>query len=142
MHSHDNYNDILLMEDNRKSFQTHYTPNVLSIYLMCRLTQTLPDLREIEQETQRKLAIWEQFWDTQKHWDLQFLIPEKARRLPTVLALTGPAAEIERIQRVCLAHGVELGKGYGEWKSNTVRIANFPSHTETDIQQLINILTL
>lgn len=136
------YNDILLMEDNRKSFQTHYTPNVLSIYLMCRLTQTLPDLHEIEQETLRKLAIWEQFWESQKHWDLRFLIPEKALRLPTVLALTGPDVEIERIQRISLAHGIELGKGYGEWKSNSVRIANFPSHTEADIHHLINILTL
>jgi phosphoserine aminotransferase len=136
------YNDILLMEDNRKSFQTHYTPNVLSIYLMCRLTQTLPSLCEIDQETNRKLKLWEQFWSTQKHWDLQFLIPEKELRLPTVLALSGPATEIERIQTICLAHGIELGKGYGEWKANTVRIANFPSHTEADVHQLINVLTL
>lgn len=135
------YNDILLMEDNRKSFQTHYTPNVLSIYLICRLTQTLPSLREIDQETFRKLKLWEDFWAQQKQWDLHFLVTEKALRLPTVLALTGPSHEIERIQANCLAHGIELGKGYGEWRSNTVRIANFPSHTEADIQQLINALT-
>ena len=136
------YNDILLMEDNRKSFQTHYTPNVLSIYLMCRLTQTLPSLREIEQETYRKVALWENFWNTQPAWDLRFLIPEKALRLPTVLALTGPATEIDRIQSTCLQHGIELGKGYGEWKTNTVRIANFPSHTEADMHHLINVLNL
>ena len=136
------YNDILLMEDNRKSFQTHYTPNVLSIYLMCRLTQTLPSLREIEQETYRKVALWENFWNTQPAWDLRFLIPEKALRLPTVLALTGPATEIDRIQSTCLNHGIELGKGYGEWKTNTVRIANFPSHTEADMHHLINVLSL
>jgi phosphoserine aminotransferase len=136
------YNDVLLMEDNRKSFQTHYTPNVLSIYLMCRLTQTLPSLREIEKETFRKLAIWEEFWETQDVWNLQFLVPEKANRLPTVLALTGPENEIERIQTLCLAHDIELGKGYGEWKKNTLRIANFPSHTEADIHQLLTTLTL
>ena len=136
------YNDILLMEDNRKSFQTHYTPNVLSIYLMCRLTQTLPSLREIEQETFRKLAIWENYWTSQQAWDLRFLIPEKTLRLPTVLALTGPSTEIDRIQSTCLQQGIELGKGYGEWKMNTVRIANFPSHTEADIHQLINVLNL
>jgi len=136
------YNDILLMEDNRKSFQTHYTPNVLSIYLMCRLTQTLPSLREIEQETYRKVALWENFWNTQQAWDLRFLIPEKELRLPTVLALTGPATEIDRIQSTCLNHGIELGKGYGEWKTNTVRIANFPSHTEADMHHLINVLSL
>lgn len=135
------YNDILLMEDNRKSFQTHYTPNVLSIYLMCRLTQTLPSLREIDLETFRKLKLWEDFWAQQKQWDLHFLVTEKALRLPTVLALSGPSHEIEHIQAHCLAHGIELGKGYGEWRSNTVRIANFPSHTEADIQLLINALT-
>jgi phosphoserine aminotransferase len=136
------YNDILLMEDNRKSFQTHYTPNVLSIYLMCRLTQTLPNLVEIEHQTLRKLAVWEDFWRTQRQWDLKFLIPEKSLRLATVLALTGPDVEIERIQRLSLAHGIELGKGYGEWKSNSVRIANFPSHTDSDIHQLISVLSL
>jgi phosphoserine aminotransferase len=62
-------------------------------------------------------------------------------RLPTVLALTGSGPEIERIQALCLANGIELGKGYGEWKANTVRIANFPSHTEADIHQLTKLLT-
>jgi phosphoserine aminotransferase len=135
------YNDLLLMEDNRKSFQTHYTPNVLSIYVMCRLTQTLPTLREIEHETLRKASIWEDFWVKQEQWKLDFLITNKLVRLPTVLALTGAAPEIERMQALCLANGIELGKGYGEWKANTVRIANFPSHTEADIHQLTKLLT-
>jgi phosphoserine aminotransferase len=135
------YNDLLLMEDNRKSFQTHYTPNVLSIYVMCRLTQTLPTLREIEHETLRKASIWEDFWETQEQWQLDFLITNKLVRLPTVLALTGAAPEIERIQALCLANGIELGKGYGEWKANTVRIANFPSHREGDIHLLTKLLT-
>ena len=135
------YNDILLMEENRKRFQTHYTPNVLSIYLLNRLTHLLPDLSEIDALTRKKIKIWEDFWLTDTNWGLQCLIENHELRLPTVLALQGEPSQIQLIQQTCLAGGIEVGKGYGEWKANTVRIANFPSHTENDIQTLIKVLT-
>lgn len=48
------YNDILLMEENRKLFQTHYTPNVLSIFVLNKLAYLLPNLTEIDQQTNEK----------------------------------------------------------------------------------------
>ena len=135
------YNDILLMEENRKRFQTHYTPNVLSIYVLNRLTHLLPNLSVIDAQTRKKMEIWEEFWHNHTAWGLQCLIENPALRLPTVLALQGDPAQIQLIQQTCLAAGIELGKGYGDWQANTVRIANFPSHTENDIQTLIQVLT-
>lgn len=135
------YNDILLMEENRKRFQTHYTPNVLSIYVLNRLTHLLPNLSVIDAQTRKKMEIWEHFWLTNTNWGLQCLIENPELRLPTVLALQGDPEQIQLIQQTCLAAGIELGKGYGEWQANTVRIANFPSHTENDIQTLIQVLT-
>jgi len=61
-------------------------------------------------------------------------------RLATVLALKGSPEQIKKIQAHCLKAEIELGKGYGDWQSTTVRIANFPSHTVNDIQTLINQL--
>jgi phosphoserine aminotransferase len=132
------YNDILLMEENRKLFQTHYTPNVLSIFVLHKLTQFLPNLTEIHAQTMEKSTRLAEFWDTQK--GLDFLIKNPALRLPTVLALKGNTTDIQNIKNICLQNQIELGNGYGEWKENTVRIANFPSHTSADFDQLFNTL--
>ncbi|RXK47103.1 aminotransferase class V-fold PLP-dependent enzyme [Aquirufa rosea] len=134
------YNSILLMEQNRKLFQTHYTPNVLGIYLLNRLSQTLPSIQEIQQSTLEKMAIWEDFWQHQSQFQFDFLIDKKELRLPTVLALQGEASEVHRILRLAEQNHVDLGKGYGVWKENTFRIANFPSHTLEDIHSLIQII--
>jgi phosphoserine aminotransferase len=134
------YNDILLMEENRKRFQTHYTPNVLGIYVLNRLTHNLPNIRITQQKTLEKMAIWEEYWKKDKRWGLEFLIEKPELRLATVLALKGQPEQIKKIQAHCLNAEIELGKGYGDWQSTTVRIANFPSHTIADIQTLIHQL--
>jgi phosphoserine aminotransferase len=134
------YNDVLLMEQNRQRFQTHYTPNVLGIYVLNRLTHLLPNIKQIDLQTRDKMKIWESFWEENHSWGLKCLIENPDLRLPTVLALQGDAETIQRIQQKCFAEEIELGKGYGEWQTNTVRIANFPSHTENDIQTLIKLL--
>jgi predicted nuclease of restriction endonuclease-like (RecB) superfamily len=60
--------------------------------------------------------------------------------LPINLGYTEKELEkalIDNLQKFIL----ELGKGYGQWKSNSIRIANFPSHTLEDIETLIHLLT-
>ncbi|MHA8088328.1 aminotransferase class V-fold PLP-dependent enzyme [Aquirufa sp. Wall-65K1] len=136
----DHYNSILLMEQNRKLFQTHYTPNVLSIYLLNRLSQTLPPIEEIHKNTMEKMAIWEDFWTHQSQFEFDFLVEKNELRLATVLALKGQSAEVSRILHVGEQNQIDLGKGYGTWKNNTFRIANFPSHTVEDIHTLIQLL--
>ncbi|MEY3854958.1 MAG: hypothetical protein RIS68_972 [Bacteroidota bacterium] len=134
------YNDILLMEENRKLFQTHYTPNVLSIFVLHKLTQFLPNLTEIHVQTVEKAKKLEDFWQNQENFELDFLIHKPELRLPTVLALKGNPRDIQKIKHICLQNQIELGNGYGIWKENTVRIANFPSHTVADFDQLLNTL--
>jgi len=56
------------------------------------------------------------------------------------LALKGNPTVIQHIKHICLQNQIELGNGYGIWKENTVRIANFPSHTAADFDQLLNTL--
>jgi phosphoserine aminotransferase len=134
------YNDVLLMEENRKLFQTHYTPNVLSIYVLNKLAHLLPDLTVIDQQTWEKASILTDYFSNANSFNLSFLIENPNLRLPTVFALQGEPEQIKRLQNLCLKNNIELGKGYGEWKDNTIRIANFPSHTLEDISQLINLI--
>jgi phosphoserine aminotransferase len=133
------YNDVLFLEENRRHFQTQMTPNVLGIYLVYRLTQQLPSLSETHRATLAKMKIWTDFWDQQR--DFTYLIERENLRLPTVLALKGPEEKIQALHARCQANGIELGKGYGEWKNTTFRIANFPAHTIEDIETLIKHLT-
>jgi phosphoserine aminotransferase len=132
------YNDVIFLEENRKKFQTQMTPNVLGIYLVYRLTQQLPALSKIHLSTLAKMKVWTDFWDNQP--DFSYLIEDPELRLPTVLALTGAPEKIKQLHKKCLEKGIELGKGYGEWKENSFRIANFPSHTFEDIETLIQTI--
>lgn len=132
------YNDVLFLEENRLLFQTQMTPNVLSIYLVYRLTQQLPMLSEVHRATLAKMKIWTDFWDNKT--EFSYLIENPALRLPTVLALKGNAEKIEQLHQICLNQGIELGKGYGKWKNSTFRIANFPAHTIGDIDTLIQTI--
>ncbi|MHA8090331.1 aminotransferase class V-fold PLP-dependent enzyme [Aquirufa antheringensis] len=132
------YNDVLFLEENRKMFQTQMTPNVLSIYLVYRLTQQLPSLSEVHLATLAKMKVWTDFWDNQP--DFSYFIENPALRLPTVLALTGEPGKIKQLHQRCLKKGIELGKGYGAWKETSFRIANFPSHTFEDIETLIQTI--
>jgi len=134
------YNDVLLMEENRKLFQTHYTPNVLSIYVLNKLAHSLPNLTVIDQQTWEKASILTDYFSNANAFHLSFLIENPNLRLPTVFALQGEPEQIKRLQNLCLKNNIELGKGYGEWKDNTIRIANFPSHTFEDFSQLINLI--
>lgn len=133
------YNDVLFLEENRRMFQTQMTPNVLGIYLVYRLTQQLPSLSEVHLATLEKMKVWTEFWDNQP--DFSYLIKNPELRLPTVLALTGEPEKIKKMHKICLNKGIELGKGYGDWKKTSFRIANFPSHTFEDIETLIQTIT-
>ncbi len=84
------------------------------------------------------MKIWTDFWDQQS--DFSYLIEREDLRLPTVLAFKGSTEKIQALHARCQANGIELGKGYGEWKKTTFRIANFPAHTKEDIETLINHL--
>ena len=132
------YNDVLFLEENRQVFQTQMTPNVLSIYLVYRLTQQLPMLSEVHRTTLAKMKLWTDFWDNET--EFSYLIENPALRLPTVLALKGAPEKIKQLHQICLIIEIELGKGYGKWKENSFRIANFPSHTIEDIEILIQTI--
>jgi phosphoserine aminotransferase len=132
------YNDVLFLEENKRLFQTQMTPNVLSIYLIYRLTQQMPMLSEVHRATLAKMKIWTDFWDNET--EFSYLIENPALRLPTVLALTGAPDKIKQLHQICLIKDIELGKGYGKWKETSFRIANFPAHTIEDIETLIQTI--
>ena len=135
------YNDLLFMEENRQKHQTHLTPNVLSIYLLNQMTHYLPNIKNTEIETLAKSQVFEDFLNNFDNKSCDFLIKEPLLRLPTVLTFSGNETWIKELHKASEKEGITLGKGYGKFKNNTFRIANFPSHTQEDFHQLIQFFT-
>ena len=48
---------------------------------------------------------------------------------------------IEKIKKSAKAKGFLLGDGYGELKSTTLRIANFPALKDSEVKKLMKFLS-
>lgn len=131
------YNSLLFMNDNFKKYQTHYTPNVLEIYLLSKILEQIPDISEtsarIEAQAKEWYDFFEEHFDTDlTHGGVKPLVQTPELRSDTVLAIEAQPPVVKHIKQIMEAQGITLGSGYGAWKENTFRIANFPAISETD----------
>lgn len=69
------------------------------------------------------------------------LIQNANVRSYTVLGVKDNPERIAQIKKGAKQQGLLLGNGYGNWKSNTFRIANFPAITEEEFEQLKDFLS-
>ncbi len=134
------YNSFLFMHQNMQSFQTHYTPNVLGIYLLNRVLEQVEPIASIDRRIRQQAADWYAFFDV--HPVLKPLVSNPTVRSDTVITVTAPKEILAAVKQKAQAAGIILGNGYGEWKDTTFRIANFPAITEQEIIMLKNVLTL
>lgn len=131
------YNSLLFLRDNFIKKQTPYTPNTLGIYLLGRVMQEVPPIELIDDEVEKRA---EAFYDflTDNSWEL--LVENPAVRSQTVIALRGTVERMATLRENALAAGMVLGKGYGDWRDTSVRIANFPALTDADFEQVREFL--
>lgn len=133
------YNSLLFMLEKMAEAQTTYTPNVLGIYLLMRSLQDSPGISATAKLLENRYQHWLGF--LQNYPGLDFLIQNETLRSRTVLPLKGKPQALEQLKKAARASGLYLGNGYGRWKNSTLRIANFPALTETEIRQLQYFLT-
>jgi phosphoserine aminotransferase len=128
-----NYNSLKRIVENGSTFQTTHTPNILGIYL---LSERLKEINSIQflQLKERMDYLYNHFLS---HASLKPLIIEKEVQSPTVLTLKGDEDYIKQVKRSLKEQEIIIGSGYGIWKENTLRIANFPAHTEDDFKKLL-----
>ena len=131
------YNSLLFIHDNFQKFQTHYTPNVLSIYLINKIMLEVSNISIISEDTKQKAEKWYDFFENK---GMKCLAQNSAIRSDTVITIEGTEEEIKSIKALTKAHGITLGNGYGSWKNNTFRIANFPAIEDIEIEALIELL--
>lgn len=149
------YNSLLFIHDNFQKFQTHYTPNVLNIYLLNRIMADVPNISKISERIKDQAENWYKFFDknvtptlvcndknvaTQtKDCATKPLIQNPAVRSDTVIAIEGSESQIKDIKAITKANGITVGNGYGSWKNTTFRIANFPAIEVPEIEALQEI---
>ena len=130
------YNSLMRIIENTKNHQTHYTPNILNMYLMYR-TQSLSKGMEYQHEkTWRRFDNWKLLLEQVA--GVNWLIKNEEVKPPTVLALT--ARNIESLKQAAHSKGFILGNGYGDWKDTTFRIANFPAIKGKEVERLAKFL--
>jgi phosphoserine aminotransferase len=132
------YNSLSFMLENAENYQTHYTPNVLGIYLLYRVLQDIPEIQHIDNKIRTRMRTLE---DTIAHTSkLRMLIQNPDARSSTVLAISGREEFITEIKKEAEKNGMQLGSGYGPLKPTSFRIANFPAVNEEEFEKLIRFL--
>jgi phosphoserine aminotransferase len=129
------YNDIKEIYTNHTHNQTTCTPNILGIISLGKVFEDIPTLTKQIEKVYTRAENFQHFIDNNPPY--KFLI-EKPLRSKTVFCIQHP--DITKVLAYAKSHNIVLGKGYGEWRDSTIRIANFPAHTDADLEELKNIL--
>lgn len=130
------YNSALFIEDNFDSFQTPYTPNILAIYLLKRLLESLENVRVTAERISRRAGDIYRFLESSGVG--KPLIHQPEVRSSTVIAAR--AEDVRKVMDSLSENGVTVGKGYGRWRDTTFRIANFPAIPDEDFVVLSGLL--
>jgi phosphoserine aminotransferase len=132
------YNSVVFMAEMMAKWQTPFTPNVLGIYLLMRVLENSPSMEKVHEKVVDRYKEWISFLSERK--SISHLIDTKAVRSYTVIPVKASSELIETIKRKAKLKGILLGEGYGEWKSSTFRIANFPAIRKKELRQLMRFL--
>ncbi len=128
------YNSVVFMGAMMEKWQTPYTPNVLSIYILMRVLEKMKPIREVHKVTFNRYKEWSSF--LQKSNTLKLLVKNKSVQSYTVLPIEGQPESISKFKQKAKKYGFLLGEGYGDLKSTTFRIANFPAIKNMEISKL------
>lgn len=132
------YNSFVNLHENMLKFQTTHTPNILDIVLLKKVLGSILPIDKIGQRIKRQADDWYNFLGEFQY--TKPLVTENQLRSDTVITVQGEVSYIKNIKEQSLKNGITLGNGYGQWKTDTFRIANFPAIEEQEITQLKSFL--
>jgi phosphoserine aminotransferase len=132
------YNSLVSMYEKMLNHQTTHTPNVLAIYLLCRVLLDRAPIKAIDQHLRERAQRLYQFFEENPQF--QPLVQNPETRSTTVVAVQAAPALIDEAKKRAAAAGLTLGSGYGPWAKTTFRIANFPALPDVAYEQLLQLL--
>jgi len=136
---HQTFNGILNIDKFANKNQTPCTPNVLNIYLLGQVANDMlvKGIDQIRTESKYKSALIYQLFET--HPKLNPFVKEKRFRSPTVCVAEvegGSEALLKKLKDL----GFQIGNGYGQFKNQHIRIANFPTHSREQLELLVDTI--
>ncbi|MBT1702809.1 aminotransferase class V-fold PLP-dependent enzyme [Chryseosolibacter indicus] len=133
------YNSLAFMNDMMAKLQTPFTPNVLNIYLLMRVLEEVKPIEEVHAKIVKRYERWANYFS--KKETLQHLIRNEEARSFTVVPVIAKDEIVTKVKAKAKSRGILLGEGYGELKSSTFRIANFPAIKKKEIKTLQEFLS-
>ena len=119
--------------------QTPETPNMLGIYLLGKIAEDMLNkgLEQIRRETDYKAAVlYEAFNQSDL---LSTFVDNKAHQSKTTLVAQCSVPSAEIINKLAERSFI-IGGGYGSFKNDHIRIANFPTHSKEHMEILADEL--
>ena len=130
------YNAVINIHRAALKGQTVCTPNVLGIYLLNGVLKRIENVSSIENRMIERSNKAYQIPNSR----FRTLVNNPKTRSNTVMCFRcGNPDELKHI--FLERHNIQLGSGYGEWKSSTFRIANFPAVSDEVFYNLIHLLS-
>jgi phosphoserine aminotransferase len=129
------YHSLPTLWQNYRKFETPETPNVWSIFLLGKVAEDMnyKGIDTIRKETDQKAKLLYDF--AEKSPDFEIFVQNPAHRSQTVVVLNTPKPTqiIEQLK----TKDIVLGSGYGTFKDQQIRIANFPAVSVAQVEKLI-----
>jgi len=133
------YHNFSSLKENALKYQTSETPNVLGIYLLGKICREMIKygIDKIKKETEEKSELIYEYFD--KHSMIKPFVKNKKFRSKTVIALETSVYQ-NQIKQKLNEGGIIVGSGYGKFKDDQIRIANFPVHSKNDVMRILDII--
>jgi len=133
------YHNLPTLYANAKKNQTPETPNVLSIYLLAKVVEDFltRSIHTIRKETEYKAAV---LYNALKQTGYaKPFVTDPTIQSQSVI-VTDCGANVEKVTKALHEVGMIPGDGYGEFKKNHLRFANFPTHSKEHFELLADTL--
>ncbi|WP_420319241.1 aminotransferase class V-fold PLP-dependent enzyme [Ekhidna sp.] len=118
--------------------QTPETPNMLAIYTLGKIAKDMLQigLKRLRNDTIYKATLLNQA--VESHSELEHFVTSKNHRSKTTIVAN--AKNAEQIISSFEKKEIIIGTGYGKYKSNQIRIANFPTHSKESVEMVCDLL--
>lgn len=133
------YHQLPEMVEKAAEYQTTETPNILGIYTLGKVAEDMltKGITAIRREIDYKSTILNMAIDDHSMLN-HFVENEKYRSKTVKVAKTAFDSKL-LIDYLAKKH-IKIGIGYGAYKSEQIRIANFPTHSKEQVEMLVDIL--
>jgi len=133
------YHNFISLLENELMYQTTETPNMPGIYLLGKVCEQLNEkgISEIRKETEEKSDMLYNFFNTHRSFTL--FVKNTENRSKTIIVIETGSRQVE-VKKLLSENGIIVGSGYGKFKTEQIRIANFPMHKKEDVLKIINTL--